>query len=228
MTKKYPLTTLTLFLTISCFSQNFVGVYGGIQSTTAAYKVRDQKQITGSKVGAQLGLTLKVPFDNQLFFSPTVSYNLRGFRVQLTDSASVPGKDVIYNDLSVHSIDIAPLFHIDLSKNPSHLFLRIGPSVDVAFKGKESVTLKDGKMNEREMKFGSTYYSPITTSAILHFGYESSGGFFVFGQYNHGLGSMNNSDFGPKARHRGLGLSLGTYIGRRNPNVFDTRALDAK
>jgi len=228
MTKILPLTLLAFFVSVTGLSQNRIGIYGGIQSTTAAYKVRDKKQITDSKLGAQLALTLKVPFDNQLFFSPVVGYNLKGFRVQLTDSAAIPGKDVVNNELTVHSIDIAPLFHIDLSKNPSHLFVRFGPSVDVTFKGKERVTLKDGKIEERAMKFGSAYYSPITTSAILHFGYETSGGFFVFGHYNHGLGSMNNSDFGPKARHRGFGFSLGMYLGGRNPNVFDTRALDAK
>lgn len=228
MNKKYPLITLALFYSLTCLSQNQVGIFGGIHTTTASYKVRDKKQTTTSKLGGQLALTLKVPFDNHLFFSPVVAYNLKGFKVQLTDSASIPGKDVVNNDLSVHSIDVAPLFHIELSKSPSHLFVRFGPSVDVAFKGKEKLTFKDGKLEDRAMKFGSAYYSPITTTAVFHLGYETKGGFFVFGHYNHGLGSMNNSDFGPKARYRSFGLSLGTYFGKRNPNVFDTRALDAK
>ena len=228
MTKKYPLITLALFCTFTCFSQSSIGVFGGVQSTTASYKVRDKKQTTSSKLGGQFGLTLKIPFDNQLFFSPVVGYSMKGFSVQLTDTASIPGKNVVHNNLSVHSIDIAPLFHVDLSKAPSHLFVRFGPSVDVAFKGREKLTLKDGKLEERAMQFGSAYYSPITTTAVVHFGFETQGGFFVFGHYNQGLGSMNNSDFGPKARHRAFGLSLGTYFGRRNPNVMDTRALDAK
>ena len=228
MNKKYPLITLAIFCSLTCFSQNQIGIFGSIQSTTVNYKVRNKKQTTESKLGGQLGLTLKVPFDNQLYFSPVVGYSLKGFSVQLTDTASIPGKDVVHNDLSVHSIDIAPLFHLVLSKNPSHLFVRFGPSVDVAFKGKEKLTLKDGKIEDRAMQFGSKYYSPITTTAIVHIGFETQGGFFVFGHYNHGLGSMNNSDFGPKARHRAFGLSLGTYFGRRNPNVMDTRALDAK
>jgi hypothetical protein len=228
MNKRYHLLTLALFSTLASFSQIRTGIYGGVQSTTAGYKVREKKQTTESKTGVQLGLTLKVPFDNHLFFSPAISYSLKGFKVQLTDSASIPGKNVINNDVTVHTIDIAPLFQIDLSENPSHLFVRFGPSVDVAFKGKETVTLKDGKLEERKMKFASEYYSPITTDATVHLGYETKGGFFVFGHYNHGLGSMNNSDYGPKIRNRVIGLSLGFYFGGRNPNVFDTRALDAK
>jgi hypothetical protein len=228
MNKKYTLIIIALLYSLTSFSQNLFGVFGGVQSTTAGYKVRDKKQTTESKIGGQLGLTLKVPFDNQLFFSPVIAYSLKGFKVQLTDTASIPGKDVINNNVTVHTIDIAPLFQIDLSKNPSHLFVRFGPGIDIAFKGKESLTLKDGKVKDREMQFGSTYYSPLTSNATFHFGYETAGGFFVFGHYNHGLGSMNNSDFGPKIKHRIIGLSLGTYFGKRNPNVFDTRALDAK
>ncbi|HYH16729.1 MAG TPA: porin family protein [Flavisolibacter sp.] len=228
MNKKYPLTTLAILISFSVFSQTLKGVFGGIQSTTAGYKVRDKKQSTSSKTGGQLGMTLKIPFDNQLFFSPIVAYSLKGFTVQLTDSATIPGKDVLHNDVTVHAIDIAPLLQLDFSKNPSHLFVRFGPAIDVAFKGKERLTYKNGKTADQDMKFGSTYYGFITSSAIVHLGYETKGGFFVFGHYNHGLGSMNNNDFGPKIHHRIVGLSLGTYFGRRNPNVFDTRALDAK
>lgn len=228
MNKKFPLITLAILFGLCSFSQNSFGVYGGVQSTTAAYKVRGKKQSTESKVGAQLGVTLKVPFDNQLYFSPIIAYNLKGFKVQLTDSASIPGKNVVSNDLTFHTIEIAPLFQIDLSKEPSHLFVRFGPGIDVVVKGKEKVVFKDGKTENRDMKFGSEYYCPVTTNATLHFGYETQGGFSIFGHYDHGLGSMNNSDYGPEARHRVLGLSLGYYFGRRNPNVFDTRALDAK
>jgi hypothetical protein len=228
MNKNIPLIAIAILCSISSFAQNKIGLSGGVQSTTAAYKVRGKKQSTDSKIGAQLALSLKVPFDNQLFFAPTIAYNLRGFKVQLTDTASIPGKNVVNNDLTFHTINIAPLFQIDLSKQPSHLFVRFGPGIDVVVKGKENVTYKDGKTESREMKFGSEYYSPITTNASFQFGYETQGGFFIFGHYDHGLGSMNNSDYGPEARHRALGLSLGYYFGRKNPNVFDTRAMDAK
>lgn len=228
MNKILPLIAFGALYCLPAFSQNKIGISGGVQTTTAAYKVRGKKQSTESKLGAQFALSLKVPFDNQLFFSPTVSYNLRGFKVQLTDSASIPGKNVVNNDLTFHTINIAPLFQIDFSKQPSHLFVRFGPGVDVVVKGKEDLTYKDGKTESRAMKFGSEYYGPITTTAIFQFGYESQGGFFLFGHYDHGLGNLNNSDYGPEATHRALGLSLGFYFGRKNPNVFDTRALDAK
>ncbi|ANE52884.1 porin family protein [Flavisolibacter tropicus] len=228
MNKILPLITFGILYCLPGFSQNKIGLSGGVQSTTASYKVRDKKQSTEGKVGAQFAISMKVPFDNQLFFAPTISYNLRGFKVQLTDSAVIPGYNVVNNDLTFHTINIAPLFQIDLSKEPSHLFVRFGPGVDVVVKGKEDLIFKDGKTESRQMKFGSEYYSPITTNAILQFGYESQGGFFIFGHYDHGLGSVNNNDFGPDAKHRALGLSLGFYFGRKNPNVFDTRALDAK
>lgn len=228
MNKILPLITFSLLYCLPGFSQNKIGLSGGVQSTTANYKVRGKKQSTESKLGAQFALSLKVPFDNQLFFAPTIAYNLRGFKVQLTDTAVIPGKNVVNNDLTFHTINIAPLFQIDLSKDPSHLFVRFGPGLDVVVKGKENLVFKDGKTESRDMQFGSEYYGPITSSAIFQFGYESQGGFSIYGHYDLGLGSMNNNDYGPKAQHRALGLSLGFFFARKNPNVFDTRALDAK
>jgi hypothetical protein len=34
-------------------------------------------------------------------------------------------------------------------------------------------------------------------------------------QYTHGIGSINNADFGPGIWHRALGISIGKYINKK-------------
>ncbi len=120
-------------------------------------------------------------------------------------------------------MELAPLFHIELSKNPSHLFLRVGPAIDIVFTGSESLVMKNGSQVKRDVKFSFADYGRITSSGVVHLAYETKGGFFVFGHHSHGLGSLNNNDYGPTIRHRIFGLSIGKYSSR-NPNVMNTRA----
>jgi hypothetical protein len=225
MIKKLAIASMLLACGLMGSAQNLTGIFGGVQSTTAQYKIRDKSQTTSSKIGAQLGATLKIPFDQNLYFAPTANYSLKGFKVQLMENANPPGENIVSNDVTIHTLELAPLFHIDLSKNPSHFFLRVGPAIDLAFKGSESLVMKDGVQVNRDMKFSFADYGRITSSGVVHLGYESKGGLFVFGHYSHGLGSLNNNDGGPTIRHRLFGLSIGKYFGR-NPNVMDTRALD--
>ncbi len=202
-----------------CFSQiNSFGVFAGPQTTTASYKVRDIKQETENKYGLQAGVTWKIPFENKLYFAPAFYYTMKGYKVALKDSAYPPGADAISNDVTVHAIEIAPLFNIDLSPDPGHFFIKFGPAIDVIFKGREKVGLKTGNTVNRDMKFTFGDYGRITSAAIVHFGYQHENGFFIFGHYAHGLGSMNNADFGPAIRHRVAGVSLAKYLRRGKEN----------
>jgi hypothetical protein len=120
----------TFFLLCSVsFSQVRVGIFGGAQMTTAKYKVEEEKQPTQFKPGFQLGATLKVPFDNQLYFGPAVYYSMKGYKVDLNDPAFPPSEKAISNETTIHTIEIAPLFHLDFSKQPSHFFVKFGPAV---------------------------------------------------------------------------------------------------
>ena len=74
------------------------------------------------------------------------------------------------------------------------------------------------------MRFAFTEYGRFTAQANLHFGYETGKGLMVFAFYQHGFGSMNNHDGGPKIFHRVIGISAGWLFGR-NPLVMDTRPI---
>ena len=203
----------------TCFSQISFGVFGGPQLTTAKYKVNEKKQPTDFKPGFQLGATIKIPFDNQLYFGPAIYYSMKGYKVTLKDPAFPPTQVAINNETTIHTIEIAPLLHLDFSNQPSHFFVKFGPAIDFAFSGKEKFdTIGGTKPIERSMHFSYTEYGRITAQAILHLGFESSKGYFVFAHYAEGLGSLNNADNGPIIKHRIVGISIGWFF-NKNTNA---------
>ncbi|MEI6947160.1 porin family protein [Paraflavisolibacter sp. H34] len=195
-----------------------VGVFGGGQVTSAKYSVIERfsqekiKQSTGQKAGLQLGTSLKVPFENQLYFSPAVYYSLKGYKVTLNRVTPIPDSAAVNNETRIHTIEIAPLLQYDFSAKPSHFFVKAGPAVDVAISGQENFDTKDQKHIDRPMKFSYQDYGVFTAQAIVQFGYEAANGLYVFAHYAHGIGSLNNNDHGPRILHRIAGLSLGWYL----------------
>ena len=222
--KKIFTLSVTLCSVLFSFGQIKYGVFAGPQKTTARYLVADEEQETSFKNGLQAGVMLKVPFENQLYFTPAVYYSSKGYRVSLKKPAYPPGEEVIGNDVRVHAIEIAPLLNIDFSNDVNHLFVRFGPSIDVAVGGREHLFMNDGKEESRSMKFANTAYGRFTSAANLQFGFESQSGFFIYAHYAQGLGSMNNADLGPIIRHRLFGISVGAFFWK-NPNVIDTRVI---
>jgi hypothetical protein len=206
----------------SVFSQNTFGVFAGPQITTAKYKIQDEKQPVQFQAGLQLGATIKVPFENNLYFAPALYYSKKGYKVRFNKPAFPPDSLALNNETVLHTMEIAPMLHYDFGKKPGHFFLKLGPAIDIAFSGKEKFKTTEGKLIDRSMKFSFGDYGRFTAQAILHFGYETPKGLIVFAHYGEGLGSLNNADGGPRIKHRIAGLSLGWYFSK-NPNVIDTR-----
>lgn len=228
MNSRFFILPLIFFLSIKGNAQVQFAFFAGAQATSAYYKVNGIQQPTQFKRGYMGGVAVKVEFDNQLYFFPSIYYNLKGYKVTLNNSAFPPGEFAVNNDVTVQTVEIAPLFQVDLNKKPSHLFFRFGASVDYAFSGREkfdTVSLPGVRASiDRSMVFDFTEYGRFTAQANLHFGYETGKGLMVFAFYQHGFGSMNNADGGPKIFHRIIGLSLGWLFGR-NPLASDTRKI---
>lgn len=213
------------FLSLQSNAQVQFACFAGAQATSARYLVNGIKQPTQYKPGTMAGVAAKVEFDNQLYFFPAVYYMLKGYKATLKNPAFPPSELATGVDATVHTIEVAPLFHIDFSKKISHFFVRFGPSVDYAYYGKEAIDTVSvsgvGTRVYRPMVFAFTEYGHFTAQANLHFGYETGKGLMAFAFYEHGFGSMNNHDGGPKIFHRIIGLSVGWLFGK-NPLVMDT------
>ncbi len=221
--KLLSLAFFALLLTLGATAQNQIAIFAGPQATTALYKVEEVKQKTSMKYGFQVGGNMKIPFENLLFFSPTVLYSMKGYKVNFTRYAFPPDVDAKDNDVILHTFEIAPLLQVDFSKDPAHFFIKFGPSLDVQLFGKESFHLMStGAAVHRNIKLGFGDYGYVSMNAIAQFGYETSTGFSLFAQYNFGIGSISNADYGPKIYHRVAGISVGKYLNRKKI-VVDTR-----
>ncbi|MDB5250940.1 MAG: hypothetical protein JWP27_109 [Flaviaesturariibacter sp.] len=216
MIKQGFLGGLCLLLVVCAAGQTTgYSIFAGAQMTDARYLVYGKKQETGSKPGGQAGFTFRIPFENRLSFTPSFYYSGKGFAVVLNDSASMPGIDVVRNDLSLHTFEIAPLFELRLGSSATYPFIAFGPTFDVAIAGTERRVLESGATVKRSMAFGSTSYGRFTAAALVRLGIQTRHGFFVFGHYSYGLGSLNNADYGPSIKHRIAGVSIGTALHRK-------------
>jgi hypothetical protein len=219
---KAIIISFCIFSTVASFSQVKVGIFGGPQVTSAKYKIQGDDQPTETKYGAQFGAMMKVPFENNLYFAPAIYYSLKGYHVTLNKPAFPPSDKAINNDTRIHTIETAAMLQYDFSKRPSHFFIKSGFALDLVVSGKEKFDILPRGTVNRNMKFSFGDYGLVSASANFPFGYETAHGLIIFAHYAHGIGSMNNADFGPRIFHRIAGISLGYYL-HRNPNVLDTR-----
>jgi hypothetical protein len=220
MPLKTILTPILICCTVLCHAQVQVSLFAGPQATSARYLINTHKQSTSSKIGMMGGVGLKVPFENNLFFAPAVYYSVKGYKVTFQDTASPPSIKALNNDVQLHTVEFAPLLQLDFNKTASHLFVRFGPTVDLALSGREQFdTLSKGGTVSRNMKFAFTEYGLITASANVHLGWQNSHGLMIFAHYAYGIGSLNNNDGGPKIFHRIGGLSIGWLLCQRRKGI---------
>ena len=85
MMKTILIAVFGLCVTLTSYSQVQFSVFAGPQYTSANYKVNNVKQNTTGKIGAQLGMGMKVEFENRLYFTPAIYYSLKGYKVKYTE-----------------------------------------------------------------------------------------------------------------------------------------------
>ena len=218
---KILLAVFTLLLAFNMNGQINVGLFAGPQITGAKYTVKDKKQETELKAGINFGAQLKIPFENRLYFSPSIMYNLRGYKVNFNAASFPPDSSATNNNTSFHTVELAFLLQHDFKLEPGHAFIRFGPSLDFALIGNEKFNTSNGSV-DRNMKFSFGDYGHYLASAIFQIGYEHKSGMFFYGHYNYGLTSMNNADQGPKIGNRAAGISIGKYLNFKKI-VLDTK-----
>ena len=208
---------LSVLTAISILSegQTLFGVFAGAQATSVKYTIQDVKQSAQYKQGFQMGAGVKVPFDNQLCFTPAVFYSLKGYKVKFNRFSNPPDTAAVDNNTRIHTIELAALLQFDFGNQSNHFFLKAGPSLDGQIAGKERFNLKNGGYVDRKMKFSFFQYGYVGINLLLQLGYETKGGLTIFGQYTHGVSSINNADGGPQINHRAFGISIGQYFQRK-------------
>jgi Outer membrane protein beta-barrel domain len=218
--KKVYLPFVFLLFTFIAKSQPQFGAFAGPQMNTAHYDIFDInvkkiKQETEMKFGFQAGVMMMIPFENKLFFSPAVYYNMKGYKVTFNRVSIPPDSFAVDNDVTLHTFDIAPMIQYNFSDNPGHFFIKAGPSINIHLFGNEKFNKTGGSSVDRKMKFSYSDYGRFGASLLLHLGYETSSGFIIYAQYNHGIGTLINTDGGPDVLTRCAGISIGKYFNRK-------------
>jgi len=189
-----------------------MGIFGGPQVTSSKYTINNKKQPNTHKYGFQLGTSMKIPFENKLYFSPAAFYSLKGYKVKFNQRSYHPDSLAIDNNTTLHTFELAALLQYDFNDQPNHFFIKMGPSVDFQIYGKEKFNRSDRTSVEQQMVFSFTKYGRYAANMLMQFGYETKAGLLLSVQYTHGIGSMNNADGGPGIWHRAVGISLGKYF----------------
>ncbi len=214
--KKSTTFFAAIFCWVTIFSQVQFGIFGGPHISSTTYSIKSATQPTDTKVGFHLGAGYKIPFDGILFFSPSISYAMRGYKVQFNQPSFPPDLLAIDNNTTFHEIDVDPLLQFDLSKKASHPFIKIGPSFNFILSGKENYNLATGESVDRNMKFSTTNsYGRYNASLVGQFGFETSRGFIIYAYYLRGLISMNNEEQGPSIYNSMYGITLGKFLKSR-------------
>lgn len=193
-------------------AQTRFNIFAGPQVTTASYTVHGEKQNTQIKPGFQLGVGVKIEFENRLFFSPAIYYSLKGFKVTLDKPANPPDFSAINNNMNVHTLETAFLLQYDFNKNPSHFFIKLGPSLDFQIYGHEKFDCIDGTMISRKMNYGFENYGRYAASAVIQAGYELANTLFIYAYYEHGITNLSNADKGPTIQYRATGITIGKFF----------------
>jgi hypothetical protein len=213
--RSFFLALLSLPTVVAQAQKTEFGILAGPQITSSHYVLHGITQKTNAKTGGHLGLIARIPFEGNLFFSPSLVYSLKGFEVALTDTSSNPGIEAVGNSVRLHTLELAPLFTVYFSSAGTRPFVQFGPAADYAVFGNEAVRLKNGSTQSRSMYFASDGYGRITASLLFRFGIETRSGLFFNAHYNHGLGSLNQNDYGPSIKHRIAGISVGKIFSRK-------------
>lgn len=189
-------------------------VFGGPQATTARYMIDGVKQETKYKPGGFIGIGSKMRLEGIFSFSPAIFYSYKGYKVDYNRSSPFPQPDALNNNVSLHTIEVAPLLQFDLSRKVNHLFIKVGPSIDINISGNEKLDLNNNTSIDRKMVFDFNSYSYIGASLMGQLGYEVSNKFNIALQYSLGIGSINNNENGPSIKHRAAGVSVGYFFKR--------------
>lgn len=219
--KRYILSVLLICSAYAASSQVAFGIFGGPQASRSKYTIRNQKQDNEFKYGFQLGASMKVPFENRLYFSPAVFYSMKGYKVKFSQFVFPPSNTAVDNDTRMHTFEVAAMLQYDFGQGPGHVFIKGGPSLDFQLFGKEKFNQAGGQIVDRNMRYDYNEYGRYAANMLVQFGYESGNGIMFFAQYSHGMGNLNNADGGPEIKHRVFGISIGKFLNRKPALVYE-------
>lgn len=204
------LTFCTVISTVSK-SQGLGKIYYGLRGSYSYIIAPFTLSKTEPTHGGDVGVMMKVPFDNRLYFTPQVDFNYRGMKAKTL----VPNE---YSKISELQFRVMPLVQIEFKhpdKNENTFFLSTGPSLGFGLLGKQVKQDGGGTPADRDLHYGFARYGRFDAQYHLGLGYETTNGLRLLLNYSHGLGNMINTDGAGNLRYRAISAGIGYWFGKK-------------
>jgi hypothetical protein len=205
-------TTVTVIQPYFYRTPTKVALIGGYNLSTAIVHVKGVKEPTTYHNGFGLGVLWKTQFDNNLYFSPYVEINNRGYGY----TAKVSGVTTQYRN-SIYYLDLAPAISYDISWEKGHpdgkFVISFSPMLSFALSGTEKQT-KNGHTTSSKMQFSTTgNYGLVDLGFNLSAAYHMKDKFIQLG-YQLGVANIDNNAPTDKRniQNRMLSLTFGYYL----------------
>lgn len=206
--KYFIIAIFTVFLSLSSTAQTNFAASAGYNHNTAKIQRLNTKQPTGSVPGFNIGLRVKTGFEPPLHFVGMLSYNQRGFILDL------PGNDTTKLETSIHYVDLAPMLNYDINVgNDSKFSIIAGPVLGVALSGKQKFTINE-MTSTSPMKFSiSNNYGLFNVGILTGLSYQLNK-IFIEGTYHIGVNSINNNEEfdNTNIKNRGFAINIGYWF----------------
>ncbi|MBP6431210.1 MAG: PorT family protein [Ferruginibacter sp.] len=206
MRQVVTIISLVFLVQIGFAQSNKWAVKAGYNYTSGKAVYDGVKQTVNSKSGFGVGVMAKIPFENQLIFTPSVGYSMKGFIVN--PKSGVPLK----HDFTLHYFTITPALSYEHTVNDNSFFFTAGPYLGITKFGRIKTTTASGTTNEK-MEFGYGAYGMFDLGFTGGISYHFNN-MFVEAQYSPGLTSINNNEELDKRNLKNtvLSLNIGYYF----------------
>ncbi|MEO6490269.1 MAG: porin family protein [Ferruginibacter sp.] len=203
-----PLISCILLICCSISqAQTRLAVKGGFNYSTARAYYNSVKQSTGYVAGANFRIQAETIFEGRLYFTPSISYNSRGYVIRADSNRNDENRSII------HYGSIAPLLSFHFGDPGKSLFLTAGPILGVAISGREKIKVNNITATSK-MKFTTTSeYGLFDLGLYGALGYKIKA-ISVEAGYYFGFASINNNEELDKRniRNRSFNITLGYYF----------------
>ncbi|PWU04108.1 MAG: hypothetical protein C5B52_02065 [Bacteroidetes bacterium] len=206
-------STLVIAITLISLQSNAqiqIGGQAGWNYVYASASTKDGTSIsTKGGNGFHLGLIVRAPFDNKLYFVPQMVFSHKTYTIQYNNAYGDSVKDT---HLALNYIELPVLLEYVTSENKPHLFFQFGPSLSIGINGKQKITSMDGTTQDEKMILNYTHYERFEFNLVGRIGYQFPNKFSVWGGYAYGLGSIVDADKGPVIKPRMITATLAYWF----------------
>jgi Outer membrane protein beta-barrel domain len=202
---KYICFSILITLGLSSSAQKFYsGVGIGGQMTSASFKdTNNTKKTTTFRPGGRLYYMGRINIENNMSFTPELSYTMKGFRVKN------PLTGIAEQEVILHYIEFMFLQEFSFKEK---YFVKFGPSISAAFVGRDKQLSASNVRSNVPLPFNFDAWGRFEGVMNISIGTRFNGGYSLELRASKSISNIYDGDKGPKVKNILIGLSFGKYF----------------